>query len=197
MVREVEDLDAELHPVRSREREVLEERDVPLLIARVAQVVARGVPEPVGAGRNLRERGRVEDEVVVGTHATRAPGRELPVRPRLRIANQVDGFYAEIPPAPSGLQKPAAYTGPALLGAEDTVPQTVEVRPSAGGSALGIPAVTETGEIRALEEIEADMIRLALGRYRGHMTEVAKRLKIGRSTLYRKMQEYGLEPRVN
>ena len=40
-------------------------------------------------------------------------------------------------------------------------------------------------------------IRLALGRYRGHMTEVAKRLKIGRSTLYRKMQEYGLEPRVN
>jgi DNA-binding NtrC family response regulator len=41
------------------------------------------------------------------------------------------------------------------------------------------------------------MIRLALGRYRGHMTEVAKRLNIGRSTLYRKMQEYGLEPRVN
>jgi DNA-binding NtrC family response regulator len=48
-----------------------------------------------------------------------------------------------------------------------------------------------------LEAIEADMIRLALGRYRGHMTEVAKRLNIGRSTLYRKMQEYGLEPRPN
>jgi DNA-binding NtrC family response regulator len=29
------------------------------------------------------------------------------------------------------------------------------------------------------------------------MTEVAKRLNIGRSTLYRKMQEYGLEPRAN
>jgi DNA-binding NtrC family response regulator len=29
------------------------------------------------------------------------------------------------------------------------------------------------------------------------MTEVAKRLNIGRSTLYRKMQEYGLEPRPN
>ena len=26
-------------------------------------------------------------------------------------------------------------------------------------------------------------------------TDLAKRLKIGRSTLYRKMQEYGLEPR--
>ena len=56
--------------------------------------------------------------------------------------------------------------------------------------------VTEAGDIRPLDEIEADMIRLALGRYRGHMTEVAKRLKIGRSTLYRKMQEYGLEPRA-
>ncbi len=71
------------------------------------------------------------------------------------------------------------------------------MRPSGGQSSLGIPAVTESGEIRSLEDIEADMIRLALGRYRGHMTEVAKRLKIGRSTLYRKMQEYGLEPRVN
>jgi DNA-binding NtrC family response regulator len=40
------------------------------------------------------------------------------------------------------------------------------------------------------------MIRLALGRYRGHMTEVAKRLNIGRSTLYRKMRDYGLEGRA-
>jgi DNA-binding NtrC family response regulator len=125
-----------------------------------------------------------------------ADGPELTIAEFPQIASQVEGFMAEIPPAPQALQKPAAYTGPALLGAEAIVPQTVEVRPSAGGSALGIPAVTESGEIRALEDIEADMIRLALGRYRGHMTEVAKRLKIGRSTLYRKMQEYGLEPRV-
>lgn len=126
-----------------------------------------------------------------------ADGAELSVAEFPQIATQVEGFTAEIPPAPAGLQKPPAYTGPALLGAEDTIPQTVEVRPSGGPSALGIPAVTESGEICALEDIEADMIRLALGRYRGHMTEVAKRLKIGRSTLYRKMQEYGLEPRVN
>jgi DNA-binding NtrC family response regulator len=121
---------------------------------------------------------------------------ELTVDEFPQIASQVDGFEAEIPAAPTALQKPAAYTGPALLGAEDTIPQTLEVR-AGGASALGIAAVTESGEIRALEDIEADMIRLALGRYRGHMTEVAKRLKIGRSTLYRKMQEYGLEPRVN
>lgn len=126
-----------------------------------------------------------------------ADGPELTVAEFPQIASQVKGFSLEIPPAPSKLQKPEAYTGPALIGAENTVPQTIEVRPSSGTSALGIPAVTESGEIRALEDIEADMIRLALGRYRGHMTEVAKRLKIGRSTLYRKMQEYGLEPRVN
>ena len=126
-----------------------------------------------------------------------ADGPALSVAEFPQIANHVEGFAAEIPPAPKGLEKPAAYTGPALLGAEDSVPQTVAVRPGAGTSALGIPAVTEQGEIRSLEDIEADMIRLALGRYRGHMTEVARRLKIGRSTLYRKMQEYGLEPRVN
>ena len=125
-----------------------------------------------------------------------ADSPELTVAEFPQIASQVQGFEAEIPAAPTMLQKPAAYTGPALLGAEDTIPQTMEVR-AAGGSSLGIAAVTESGDIRALEDIEADMIRLALGRYRGHMTEVAKRLKIGRSTLYRKMQEYGLEPRVN
>jgi DNA-binding NtrC family response regulator len=62
----------------------------------------------------------------------------------------------------------------------------------ADGSAHGIRALTERGDVRPLDEIEADVIRLALGRYRGRMTEVAKRLGIGRSTLYRKMREFGL-----
>ena len=125
-----------------------------------------------------------------------ADGATLGLAEFPQIANHVDGFAAEIPPAPKGVER-ATYEGPALLGAENTVPQTLEMRPGNGTSALGIPAVTDQGEIRSLEDIEADMIRLALGRYRGHMTEVARRLKIGRSTLYRKMQEYGLEPRVN
>jgi DNA-binding NtrC family response regulator len=43
-----------------------------------------------------------------------------------------------------------------------------------------------------LEEIEADVIRLAIGHYRGRMTEVARRLGIGRSTLYRKLAELGI-----
>ncbi len=124
-------------------------------------------------------------------------GPELTVAEFPQIAAHVDGFETEIPAAPSVLQKQPAYTGPALIGAENTVPHTVEMRSTSSGSSLGIQAVAEDGEIRSLEAIEADMIRLALGRYRGHMTEVAKRLNIGRSTLYRKMQEYGLEPRPN
>ncbi len=122
---------------------------------------------------------------------------ELTINEFPQIAAHVQGFDAEIPPAPAEPERRPIYTGPALLGAEDRIPQTVEVRAGGGNGSLGIPAVDAAGDIRPLEAIEADMIRLALGRYRGHMTEVAKRLNIGRSTLYRKMQEYGLEPRVN
>ena len=39
---------------------------------------------------------------------------------------------------------------------------------------------------------EAELIRFALSHYRGQMSEVARRLGIGRSTLYRKMKDYGL-----
>lgn len=57
----------------------------------------------------------------------------------------------------------------------------------------GVVLYTTDGNLRPLEEIEADVIRLAIGHYRGRMTEVARRLGIGRSTLYRKLGELGLE----
>ena len=122
---------------------------------------------------------------------------ELTVDEFPQIAAHVEGFHADIPDAPAPVTGRPAYTGPALLGAEAIVPRTVEVGGTTGKGSLGIPAVDEKGEIRTLEAMEADMIRLALGRYRGHMTEVAKRLKIGRSTLYRKMRDYGLEERAH
>lgn len=125
-----------------------------------------------------------------------ADGPELTVAEFPQIAMHVDGFSTEIPPAPAP-QKPAIYTGPAMIGADQTVPRTIEVKSEEGSGSIGIPAVTDSGDVRSLVDMEADMIRLALGRYRGHMTEVARRLGIGRSTLYRKMQEYGLEPRAN
>ena len=65
-----------------------------------------------------------------------------------------------------------------------------------GGQASGAAGVTlfrPDGNLRALDEIEADVIRLAIGHYRGRMTEVARRLGIGRSTLYRKLGELGID----
>jgi len=60
----------------------------------------------------------------------------------------------------------------------------------------GAPSVTlytADGHLRALDEIEADIIRLAIGHYRGRMSEVARRLGIGRSTLYRKLGGLGID----
>jgi DNA-binding NtrC family response regulator len=48
------------------------------------------------------------------------------------------------------------------------------------------------GEVRPLEELETELIRYAITHYRGQMSEVARRLQIGRSTLYRKLEALGL-----
>jgi hypothetical protein len=48
------------------------------------------------------------------------------------------------------------------------------------------------GHLRKLRQIEADLIRLAIQLYGGRMVEVARRLGIGRSTLYRKMSASGM-----
>jgi len=57
----------------------------------------------------------------------------------------------------------------------------------------GVMLYAADGNLRPLEDIEADVIRLAIGHYRGRMTEVARRLGIGRSTLYRKLSELGID----
>ncbi|WP_222877521.1 sigma-54-dependent transcriptional regulator [Terrihabitans soli] len=49
------------------------------------------------------------------------------------------------------------------------------------------------GHVRPFAEIERDTIANALKHYEGQMTEVARRLGIGRSTLYRKLKELDLE----
>jgi DNA-binding NtrC family response regulator len=51
----------------------------------------------------------------------------------------------------------------------------------------------DRGHLRTLEQIERDLIQHAIEIYSGHMSEVARRLGIGRSTLYRKVREQGLD----
>ncbi len=71
--------------------------------------------------------------------------------------------------------------------------RTADVSTSNDGNGIGIDLYETDGNLRPLEEIEADVIRLAIGHYRGRMTEVARRLGIGRSTLYRKLADLGIE----
>ena len=57
----------------------------------------------------------------------------------------------------------------------------------------GVSVVDPEGHLRRLEDIERDLIQFAIETYSGHMSEVARRLGIGRSTLYRKVREHGVE----
>lgn len=57
----------------------------------------------------------------------------------------------------------------------------------------GVAIYQADGNLRSLDEIQADVIRIAIRHYQGRMSEVARRLDIGRSTLYRKLDEYGID----
>jgi DNA-binding NtrC family response regulator len=99
----------------------------------------------------------------------------------------------------SVLFRAAVYCESNSLGA-DSFPQLSEMLGEQGSvtaasahEGVGVMLYTPDGNLRPLEDIEADVIRLAIGHYRGRMTEVARRLGIGRSTLYRKLSDLGID----
>ena len=105
-----------------------------------------------------------------------ADGGDLTIAEFPQIAAQVEGFEVRVPPLPSTVIAPV----------EREVVR-VEVRdPNV------MPLLDETGNVRRLDAMEADVIRFALAHYRGQMSEMARKLGIGRSTLYRKMKDFGL-----
>ena len=71
--------------------------------------------------------------------------------------------------------------------------QAAVFAPSLPASPYTLSAVDAVGHMRKIEDLESEIIRLSISRYDGHMSEVARRLGIGRSTLYRKLKEFGLE----
>ncbi|MEO8141679.1 MAG: helix-turn-helix domain-containing protein, partial [Sphingomicrobium sp.] len=75
----------------------------------------------------------------------------------------------------------------------DRASELVQLSPEASMGGPQLTVIRPDGHLRSMEEIEADLIRLAIGHYRGRMTEVARRLGIGRSTLYRKLGELGID----
>ena len=88
-------------------------------------------------------------------------------------------------PPPEALQ-PVSTQGPTRL---PTAEQLVADMPADAP----VRILDNRGHLRTLEEIERDLIQLAIEIYAGHMSEVARRLGIGRSTLYRKVREQGLD----
>jgi DNA-binding NtrC family response regulator len=88
----------------------------------------------------------------------------------------------DIPTAPLMLEPIAA---PSVVSGNE-----IPIAPLSVAGALSM--LTSTGDVRPLEEIENEIIRFAISHYRGQMSEVARRLKIGRSTLYRKLDEAGV-----
>ena len=94
----------------------------------------------------------------------------------------ISGVAAPPPEIPAGSPAPTAVSGPVA---------TVE-----GAVEAPVRILDGRGHLRTLEDIERDLIQLAIEIYAGHMSEVARRLGIGRSTLYRKVRENGLEDMI-
>jgi DNA-binding NtrC family response regulator len=112
-----------------------------------------------------------------------ADGDELTTAEFPQIAAQVEGFDVRIPP----IATPAAdrFVPPPP---SDTATTPFEPRdPNL------MRLLDESGDVRKLEDVEAEVIRFALAHYRGQMSKMARKLGIGRSTLYRKMKEIGVE----
>ena len=140
-------------------------------------------------------------------------GEALQVSDFPQIASMVEGYadiarqrsdgHAAATNAPSSVPAPAP--NPAMIGTTSEVPLYAGEPASQQNHTFadfarsnfsdGISITDEAGNVRKLEDIEAEMIRLAIDKYKGHMTEVARRLGIGRSTLYRKVRDMGLEVR--
>ncbi len=113
-----------------------------------------------------------------------ADGDELTLAEFPQIAAQVEGFDVRIPAAPQPVSNLAQNAEPTRI---------IQV-PVRDPNALDL---LEGTDMRRLEELERDIIRFALDHYRGHMSEVSRKLGIGRSTLYRKLKDYGLEETVD
>jgi len=89
---------------------------------------------------------------------------------------------SELAPSEPLIVAPSA--APALASGSD-----VPMAPLAPAGSLSM--LNASGDVRPLDDMENEIIRFAISHYRGQMSEVARRLKIGRSTLYRKLDEAG------
>jgi sigma-54 dependent transcriptional regulator, acetoin dehydrogenase operon transcriptional activator AcoR len=87
--------------------------------------------------------------------------------------------------------------GMVMLTNDDTVtaaalPEEIALSVAATGHGPSVSA--ESPAVRDLDAVERDAIHTAIGRRHGNLTMVAKDLRISKSTLYLKIDKYGLNP---
>ena len=121
-----------------------------------------------------------------------ADGDEIGVNEFPQIAALVSGGAEPAPPLTEPSPAIAASLPTSWPDADNTTGQAQAHK--APGHSLSL--TDPRGDMRPLEDIERDAIRFAISHYRGQMSEVARRLKIGRSTLYRKLEGLGLDEDV-
>ncbi len=103
---------------------------------------------------------------------------ELGVAEFPQIATHVGGFDVRVPPLP-------------VRQTSMPMPQREIVRIEVRDTNV-LRLLNERGEMRKMDDLESEIIRFSLAHYRGQMSEMARKLGIGRSTLYRKLRELGL-----
>jgi len=97
-------------------------------------------------------------------------------------------------PAETSVQPAPQHAAPAAAVAPASAPAPASATGFEQAAPFGFMRnLDQEGHVRKLADIEEELIRAAINHYSGRMTEVARRLGIGRSTLYRKLKEYGLE----
>ncbi|WP_395943137.1 sigma-54-dependent transcriptional regulator [Brevundimonas sp.] len=92
----------------------------------------------------------------------------------------ISGVAAPMPDVSAAPETPAAANLPSYAELPPLPEQPIRI-------------LDDRGHLRTLDDIERDLIQHAIEVYAGHMSEIARRLGIGRSTLYRKVREQGLE----
>jgi len=126
-------------------------------------------------------------------------GAELTPAEFPQIATVVDGNTERAIPGPlPTMPQPLAMSDlhrlddPNMIGGHEGQFSNVEDEQDAAMHLMDV-----TDNVRPLDELEAEIIETAVRHYGGQMSEVARRLGIGRSTLYRKINEYGINVDTN
>jgi DNA-binding NtrC family response regulator len=131
----------------------------------------------------------------IGTHEFPQVEAQVASQSASQAPNRPESQSAGQGAAASAFEPPEASAPTAI-----DVPSMVDFGP--GGTPAGampepgtVSLLNANGDVRPLEDIELEAIRFAIAHYRGQMSEVARRLQIGRSTLYRKLEHLGLDDR--